>query len=304
METIKYMEFYAGIGTGSFVARESKFNIETLGFSEINPHASKLYINNHGNIKNFGDITKINISEIPELDFISGGFPCQDVSTAGKMDLKIGRSATVFKLIEIIKKKTPKYLFLENVRGVLSADNGEFFPKIIRELKQIGYAISYKLVNSNDYGTPQSRNRVLICGLYKGQEFGFNPFPTKKEYVRNIQDLIEKNVDDKYYLTERQIEYAKQYSIKKNKTWGNNIIKTKSNCLMAQNPKRLIHDSPLVKDSKGLRVLTPRECFRIMGFFDDEIELGDLSDTQLYQMAGNAWEKNLISQVFEKLLSY
>ncbi len=294
MEKIKLFECYAGYGGTSFGLKKANIPFECVGMSEINKKQIELYNLNHHNIKNYGDITKINVKELPDFDLITGGFPCQDVSIAGLRDLQKGRTKTVFKMLEIIKIKKPKYCLLENVEGILSMLEGELLREIVRLLKSYGYAVSYQLLKSKDYGTPQNRPRVWIACELDKSHFGFNPFPYKEQLELFVNDLLELKIEDKYFPSNKMIKFWES----RIGEWSN-IIKEISPTLTVS---KATLDNNWVKDLKTnkLRYLTPRECFRLQGFFNDEIKFGDIKDTNLYKSAGNGWDINLVSKIFSK----
>ena len=140
-----------------------------IGFSEIDKYAIQIY-KKHFNHKNYGDITKIIAKELPDFDLIVGGFPCQSFSIAGKrLGFKDTRGTLFFDIARIIKEKRPKYLLLENVKGLLSHDNGRTFRTILSTLNELGYDIQWQVLNSKNFGIPQNRERVFIVGHIRGE---------------------------------------------------------------------------------------------------------------------------------------
>lgn len=291
--------FYTGYGGGEWALKKAGIDFKVIYYSEIKPAAIKIYEHNFGKHNNMGDITNINPNDLEDVDLIIGGFPCQDVSIAGLRDLSQGRTNTVFKLLEIIKVKKPKYVLLENVQGILSLLDGDLIKEIVRQLKSYGYAVCYDLLYSKDYGVPQNRPRVWIAAELGRSSFMFNPFPKKEELKIFVKDLICKNVQDKYYLTKHQIEYAIKYA--KSRSRGElNINPTILSTMLGRHPKRACHEASLIKDKKGLRILTPKESFLFQGFDKNLIKFGNLSDSALYDLAGNGWDINLVSKIFKK----
>ena len=135
-----------------------------VGYSEIDKYAIQIY-EKHFNHKNYGDITKIIAKELPDFDLIVGGFPCQSFSIAGKrLGFKDTRGTLFFDIARIIKEKRPKYLLLENVKGLLSHDNGNTFRTILSTLTEMGYDLQWQVLNSKNFGVPQNRERVFIVG--------------------------------------------------------------------------------------------------------------------------------------------
>lgn len=340
IKKLKVFECYAGYGGCSFGLEKANIDFEIVGYSEIKDSVIEIYNKNHYNykkgykelIKNYGDITKIDPKDLPNFDLISGGFPCQDVSLAGKRDLSKGRTMSVFDMLEIIRVKKPKYCILENVKGIFSIRGGDLLREIIRELKAMGYAVSYKILNTLEHGIPQNRERVFICCERGINNFGFNPFPKKEPLNLLLKDLLEDDVDEKYYLDEKNYESLKKSLIRRGKDLKNLIRDKSALCLMSRHPSRCFHDTTLIvqkprgfnkggvhkvcptigcnswqhnnyllKDNR-LRILTPKETFRLMGFVNDDIDIDGFSDTQLYEASGNGWDVNLVSKIFERWL--
>jgi DNA (cytosine-5)-methyltransferase 1 len=316
MKRIRLFECYSGYGGCSFALKKANIPFEIVGHSEIKTSVINIYNQNHfsygydakgevdslEHVPNYGDITKINPEDLPDFDLISGGFPCQDVSLAGLRDLSKGRTTSVFKMLDIIRIKKPKYCILENVKGILSMLNGELLKEIIRQLKAMGYAVSYQLLNSLEHGTPQNRERVfIVCELNK-QPFGFNPFPNKEPLQFTLNDLLDKQVEEKYYLNDKNKESLKKSLIRRDKKMHNVVRDKTALCLMSRHPSRCFHDTTLIQVGDRLRILTPQEAFRLMGFFNNEIKLNGFKDTHLYEASGNGWDINLVSKIFSKWL--
>lgn len=139
-----------------------------VGYSEIDKYAIQLY-QKHFNHKNYGDITKIKEKELPDFDLLCGGFPCQSFSIAGKRKgFADTRGTLFFDIARIIKAKTPRFLLLENVKGLLSHDQGKTFYTIISTLDELGYDLQWQVLNSKNFGVPQNRERVFIVGHSRG----------------------------------------------------------------------------------------------------------------------------------------
>ena len=140
-----------------------------IGFSEIDKYAIQVYSKHFPEHKNYGDITKINPDELPDFDLICGGFPCQSFSIAGKRGgFNDTRGTLFFDIARIIKVKKPRLLLLENVKGLLSHDNGKTFATIISTLDELGYDLQWQVLNSKNHGVPQNRERVFIIGHLGG----------------------------------------------------------------------------------------------------------------------------------------
>lgn len=196
---MKYLSTFTGVG-GFELGFPKEW--ECIGFSEKDKYCSELLNKKFPNVKNYGDITKINSKDLPDFDLLCGGFPCQDVSLAGKRDLTKGRSMLVNDVFRIIKEKQPKYVILENVKGLLSMK--DFWNSIRWTLKNLGYGVLYKVLNSKDYGVPQNRERIYIICKKGGWNFMEYQYPEEQEKVY-LKNILEKGVDKKYYLSDIQV---------------------------------------------------------------------------------------------------
>ena len=141
---------------------------ECIGMSEINKYANMVLKYKFPKVINYGDATKINPYELPEFDMLCGGVPCQSWSIAGKRKgFDDERGNMWFEVFRIAKVKKPKYLLLENVKGLLSHDNGKSFELLCEKICEIGYAIDFTILNSKNFGVPQNRERVFILAIRK-----------------------------------------------------------------------------------------------------------------------------------------
>ena len=158
-----------------------------VGYSEIDKYATAIYQKHFPNHKNYGDITKINERELPDFDLLVGGFPCQAFSIAGKRGgFSDTRGTLFFEIARIIRQKQPRLLLLENVKGLLSHDDGRTFRTIIATLDELGYDLQWQVLNSKNHGVPQNRERVLISGHLRG---------TPRPEVFPILQASEKDID-------------------------------------------------------------------------------------------------------------
>ena len=161
---LKVFSFFSGVGGLDMPFHTDDF--EVVGFSELDKNAAGVLNYHWPEIKNFGDIKKIESSELPDFDIMLGGFPCTDISFQGKMSGFEGDKSSLFKcLIPFLKEKKPKYVLLENVEALLSKKFGWEFTFILGALSEKGYDVLWETVDSSDYGTPQQRRRVFIFGI-------------------------------------------------------------------------------------------------------------------------------------------
>ena len=204
---LRVFEGFAGYGGASFGLRLANIPHKIVGYSEIDKFAAQCYKQNHGsNIQNYGDITKINTNDLPDFDLLTGGFPCQAFSVAGKRKgFEDTRGTLVYDLLRIAKAKKPKYMLFENVKGLLSHDNGKTFTTIIHAIKSLGYDVIWDVLNSRDYDIPQNRERVwIVCKLGRWDFMEFT-FPQKKPLNTYIKDILEPRVDEKYILSQKMV---------------------------------------------------------------------------------------------------
>ena len=166
MEKLRHFDTFSGYG--GFTISAQKLGWETVGFSEVDKYANAVLEYNF-NIKNYGDITKIKGEDLPDVDIITGGSPCQDLSVAGKgAGLDGGRSGLFFCFINLIKEKQPMYFVWENVKGALSSSRGWDFARVQIEMEQAGYDVYWQVLNAKDFGVPQNRERIFAIGIRKG----------------------------------------------------------------------------------------------------------------------------------------
>jgi DNA (cytosine-5)-methyltransferase 1 len=304
MINIKYFELFAGTGIGGIAL--DRLGFENVGYSEIDPSAIKNYNENFPNRKNYGDITKIKETELPDFDIIIGGSPCTDISQMKKDGEGLnGINSKLFHdYIRILNYKKPKWFIFENVRKLLTSNDGDDF-KIVKESFEINYNIKYKVLNTADYGVPQTRRRIYIVGQRKDLgNFNYN-FPEIVPLNLTVQDLLESKVDDKYYLTDKM---SKTVLSRGTGGWNANpetdMSPARPLCATLYKMHRASQDNYYhteykPKDKTNLRRPTPRECARLQGLPDTYKIV--VSDTQAYKLFGNAMSYNVISKVLEML---
>ena len=169
--SIKFFDMFAGIG-GFRSGLEAIDGFECIGYCEIDKYAKQAYeaMYDTGGELYFDDARKIVPEQLPDFNLLVGGFPCQSFSIAGaRKGFDDTRGTLFFEIARIASVKKPKYLFLENVPGLLNHDSGRTFETIIRTLDELGYDVCWQVLNSKNFGVPQSRNRVYIIGYHRGQ---------------------------------------------------------------------------------------------------------------------------------------
>lgn len=223
---IKYLSLFSGIGAFEKAMQNLRIPYELVGYCEIDKHASKSYslIHHVPESKNFGDITKIDEKKLPkDIDFISYGFPCQDISIAGNLkgfqdeDGNKTRSGLFFDALRIITHTQPQFAIAENVKNLTSVRFKKEFDIVLRSLEEAGYNNYWKVLDAADYGIPQHRERVFIVSIRKDVDHGLFRFPDPMELKTKMIDLLEPEVDDKYFLSEAMWDYCLGVGAKKTK---------------------------------------------------------------------------------------
>ena len=257
------------------------------------------------------DIRKIEIEDLPKFDFLLGGFPCQAFSIAGYrkgFDDPKNRGNLFFDIAKILKARNPEGFMLENVKNLKSHDGGNTFKVIEETLRDLGYHVKSKVLNTMDYGNvPQNRERIYIVGFKNKNYSDKFEFPSPIKLTVKITDLLEKDVAEKYYYNGKSLfdrlkkdvnqegvvyQWRRQY-VRENKS---GVCPT-----LTANMGTGGHNVPIIKDKKGIRKLTPLECFRIQGFPKD-YTLPNISDSALYKQAGNSVSVPVVEAVAKQMM--
>ena len=304
-------------------------------------------------LNNLGDISKINYEEMEDFDLMNFSFSCTDLSNAGKQrgmkneDGTPTRSGLYVYGMKAIRIKKPKYIMIENVKGLIQKKFIEDFYSIISELEECGYNCYYPTkedkkgnkvptcLNSKDFGIPQNRERIFVIAIRKDIDTKTFEFPVGRDYGIRLKDVLEDQVDEKYYIDRTKKFFIKNSFDMERKGNGfrfephlnNNAAIAKTittraggrmddNFIMdndmginenkfkfdSKNP--ILADNNLNPDDFRIRKLTPLECWRLMGFRDEAFykaqELG-ISDSQLYKQAGNSIVVNCLYYIFKNL---
>ena len=372
---IKLLELFGGIGACSKALDRLAIDYEIADYVEIDKYAVQSYNAIHNTHFLPQDICKWDKNI--DVDLIMHGSPCQDFSLAGKQaggDEGSGtRSSLMYETIRIVEKLKPSYVIWENVRNVISKKHMHNFDNYIRKMDEIGYYSYYEVLNSKDYGIPQNRERVFTVSIRKDIDI-FYKFPPKEELKVKLKDLLEENVDEKYYLSDKLVDnlkldnqsIANDFIPIKNDTQkgylgayegdgidissrmqyhrgtvqkemiqtldtqaSKGVVVNKTICLNSKGgrngieglqPSRSdrIYDingiagtvattdfyNPTYKTELCIRKLTPKECWRLMGFDDEDYEKASKvnSNTQLYKQAGNSIVVNVLEAILTNLL--
>lgn len=289
----KFIDLFAGIGGIRIPFQE--LGGKCVFTSEWDSFAQKTYKFNFGE-EPAGDITKIQSEDIPDFDILLGGFPCQPFSQAGlHKGFSDTRGTLFFEIERIIKDKRPKAFLLENVKQLKGHDKGRTFAVIKEHLENLNYSVSTAVLRAGDFGVPQNRERIYIVGFDK-EYFGLDdyefPFPEPPHTPTRLGDILEKEVDIKYTISNRLYEGHKRRKAEhklKGNGFGFSMFTEDSeytNTLSARYYKDgseiLIYQGEEIPPRK----LTPRECARLQGFPEEFII--PVSNANAYKQFGNS----------------
>ncbi len=306
----KTLDLFAGVG-GVRLGFE-KAGFETVFGNDFDPYCKLTYdLNFESAPLKVADIAKLKSSELPDFDILLGGFPCQPFSIAGyrKGFLDTGRGDLFFEIVRILKDKKPQAVFLENVKNLKSHDKGKTFKIISDALSDLGYHVKVEVLNSMKYGNvPQNRERVYIVGFKSKAQLDKFEFPKETPLKKKIEDLLETEVDKKYYYNKNSLIYdALKDGVKKKGTvyqWRRKYVRENKSGVcptLTANMGMGGHNVPLIKDAKGIRKLTPRECARFQGFPDSYKLPKELPDSRLYKQFGNSVTVTVIERVAKEI---
>lgn len=384
---IKLLSLFSGMGAFESALERCGRPYEVVNYCEIDPHASRSYSQIHGvpEAKNLRDVCAIDTAKISGVNLITYGFPCQDISVAGKQkgfehNGERTRSGLFYEALRIIQDLQPEYAIAENVKALVSKKFTAEFKAVLDGLEAAGYNNYWQVLNAKDYGIPQNRERVFIISIRKDCDAGLFSFPAPQELKLRVKDMLEPEVDDKYYLTgegaQRLIQayaarineaitepvicasrgrnpadlrdraagaYTEQHLEPKSDGTSNTISTVQKDNLLLEPAPRILQIGNLIPDAgrkftnpqtgrvydpQGLgptintaqggqrevkiiettpgayriRKLTPRECYRLMGFTDAEFDsIKGVSNTQLYKQAGNSIVVNVLEAIFRQL---
>jgi len=306
---LKMVDLFAGTG-GFTLAFQSTNAVNIVFGNDMVQHSKKIYDENFNHKLTLKDLNDIDVEDIPSHDILTGGFPCQPFSIAGLQEgFNDKRSNVFWKILSIIDRHQPKCVILENVKNLVSHDKHKTFNTIKSNLEKRGYNICHKVLNTADItGIPQHRERIyIVCIKSKNvfDKFSLN-FPRIEK--REVSEFFENDIPEKYYYSDKSTTWD---IIKKNVVKNDTIYQyrrvyvreNKSNeCpTLTANMGSGGHNVPLVLDTKGIRKLTPRECFNLQGF-PLSYKLPNLSDSNLYKLAGNAVSVPIVNLIANRII--
>lgn len=375
---MKFIDFFSGIG--GFHTGLEKAGMECIGWCEFDKFAQASYraMYDTDNLWFGDDVTKVKGKDLPKADLWTFGFPCQDISIAGKQKgIKEGTRSGLFyeimRLLDECKENKPQWIMCENVKNLLSIDGGGGFLTVVGEMAERGYCIEWKVYNSKDYGVPQNRERVYIVGCYGKRRSG-NLLPVKRENTTTLKQIIGGSQGERVYnpngvsctlsaqgggmgaktglyeidtnkvqsigngsryetdntvwptglagtLTATDYKHVPKVAIKNatkqgytmaeigdgidlaypdSETRRGRVQPQRSNTLTtSDNLGVLVDDEPI-----RIRKLTPKECWRLQGFTDEQYEKAATvnSNSQLYKQAGNAVTVNVVEEIGKHIM--
>lgn len=304
------LDLFAGVG-GIRLGFE-KAGFETVFANDFEEACRRTYDLNFPTAKLVvEDLRNIGIDDLPEFDFLLGGFPCQAFSIAGYRqgfkDEK-GRGNLFFDIARILEARKPQGFLLENVKNLKAHDGGKTFQIIQDALADLGYHVKYKVLNSMEYGNiPQNRERVYIVGFRNKAYADRFEFPEPVKLTVKITDLLEKKVPEKYYYNGKPLYKKLVKSVtEENRVyqWRRQYVRENKSGVcptLTANMGTGGHNVPIIKDKKGIRKLTPLECFRVQGFPLD-YALPEIADSSLYKQAGNSVSVPVLERVAKKMM--
>lgn len=318
--SISFIDLFCGIGG-------IRLGMEKVGFhcimsSDINPECQRTYYENFGEIPQ-GDVKEVDEKNIPEHDILCAGFPCQPFSISGKQKgFGDTRGTLFFEICRIINEKKPPVVFLENVKHLVHHDHGNTLDVILKELEELGYTVSWRILNGADFGVPQNRERIIIIGSPKG-EFDFDKLRTQPR--GRLIDYLDKEGDfeylrpDEYTLLENpkaQPASGLIFAGYRNKSIRKVGVRPGTIHLsrVHKQPNRIysvygIHPTLPSQETSGryfiltednrVRKLTLAECWRIMGFPEEYKKISATGEQ--YKQLGNSVCVPMIAAVAEEI---
>ena len=305
---MRIASFFAGIGGICYGFKQEGF--EVVYANEFDKNACKSYRANHPETNLVeGDVRQVESSSIPDFDVFTGGFPCQPYSLAGnKEGLTDVRGTLFFDIVRILKEKQPSAFLLENVKNIQSTHNGDDFKVILDHLKALGYHVKHEVLGGHTHGNaPQCRERMFLVGFLDQVKSENFKFPQTIPLTSKLNDIIDRTnkAAEKYYYTPK----SQYYNMMKDAMTNESIYQMRR-VYMRENKNGVCptltanmggggHNVPVIKDSFGIRKLTPKECLGFQGFPEDFKIV--VSDVHIYKQTGNAVVVPLIKRIAEEI---
>lgn len=309
---MKVAGFFSGVGGIELGFNQAGY--ESVWSNEIDEKACETFSLNFDHKLIHEDIHNISSSQVPDVEVIVGGFPCQAFSIAGyQKGFEDERGEVFFQLARIIRDKLPRVIFIENVKNLLTHDKGNTYKVIAETLESYGYKLKTMVLNSAEYGNiPQNRERIYIIGFINQNDFDNFIEPEPIELEKSIGDFVDynKKVEDRFYYTKESCSFYPELenSITNPDTvyqWRRVYVReNKSNLCptLTANMGTGGHNVPLVLTKHGIRKLTPKECFMFQGYPDSYKLPKDMAISHLYKQAGNSVVVTVIKRLGESII--
>lgn len=317
MEKIKVASLFCGcggmdlgvLGGFTFLNKEYQENPFEIVYSvDFDEYCTQIYNENFSHKCIVKDVRDIEIENLPQFDMLIGGFPCQSFSISAQNPPRLGykdeRGMLFFEMVKILKERQPRFFIAENVKGIMSANEGKAFPMILKEFKDAGYYVVHKLLNASDYGVPQKRERVIIMGFKNISDYrSFHyPAPVKRDERKVLRDVIiqEDNENEALFFSEKAVAGMMAVREKMNKGRAMNLDEP-CNTVSAHLAKVSLNSTdPVFMVGERYRRFSTREAARIQSF-PDSFKLDCVSQGRQYKAIGNAVPPVLMWHVIKSL---
>lgn len=316
MKKLKVASMFCGCGgmdmgiLGGFEylgKRYAKLPFEIVYALDNDEYCTKIYNDNFKHKCVVQDIKSLEIASLPDFDILIGGFPCQSFSISAQNPPRLGykdeRGMLFFEMVKILRERQPRFFIAENVKGLLSANKGKAFPMIIKEFEDAGYKVVHKLLNAEEYGVPQRRQRVVIVGFRDEDDYLKFQYPTPVESRKTLGDVIDLTADqeEKWFFSQKAVDGMMAVREKMNKGRVQNLDEP-CNTISSHLAKVSLNSTDPVRFVNGrYRRFTPRECARIQSF-PDSFALDSVSEARQYKAIGNAVPPMMMWYVAKQLL--
>ena len=304
MEKIKVASLFCGCGgmdlgiLGGFSYLDKEYErtpFEIVYSVDNDPYCTQIYNDNFEHKCIVKDVREIDISQMPDFDMLIGGFPCQSFSISAQNPPRLGykdeRGMLFFEMVKILNERHPRFFIAENVKGLLSANKGKAFPMIIKEFKNAGYHVTYKLLNAWGYGVPQKRERIIIVGCREMEDFSNFHFPRELQFNERkvLKNVIIESEDKNEDLFFSEKAVAGMIAVKEKMNKGR-VMKLDEPCntISAHLSKVSLNSTdPVFMVNGRYRRFSTREAARIQSF-PDSFVLDSVSTNRQYKAIGNA----------------
>ena len=289
---LRHFDSFSGYG-GFALGVKKAMSSTLIGFSENDEYALKVLKYHWPEVTNYGDISKIDWSTVPDFDLLTGGSPCQDLSIAGKRaGLGGARSGLFYEFVRTLKEKKPAYFIWENVKGALSSQGGWDFAAVLNEMAEAGYSLWWQVLNAKDFGVPQNRERVFVVG--------FRDRPAPEVFFEREDDSGDRAPAEEKEPTSLCLTTRSE----RHDPTAQTLIANALTC--RQNPpsstQRRSHEN-YIESGLGIRRFTPTESERLFGLPDGWTSAGGtISDAQRYKMCGNGVVVSMVEALVRELI--